>query len=175
MRQKKSFFTKNNTLNKGNPDHKTHDIKPHHKADLLAEYENLKPDSKDTLVEMARKEQEHEHKMEELKYNIMARSRRMGRICALFIIIAICYFTSDLIFFGHPIYGLILAFISFGSLLMLGCKHKCEICNGNNNKPRHYSNHRNESKPQDATADNNHRPRSNRNYHNRYRGKTPSA
>jgi uncharacterized membrane protein len=181
MRQKKNFFVKNNTLNKGNTisDNKEQNTRPSFKPDLIAEFESLDPTNAEKLVELAKKEQEHEHKMEELRLNMDQRAKRMGRVCALFTILAICFFTYNMVLTRQSISALIFALISFGAVLMLSCKHKssCTNCGGNMGNNRHYKNRlhtRNEGQNSTSTNDNKDYKARNRNYHNRFKSKQQS-
>ncbi len=175
MTQKKSFFTKNNSLNKRN---QVTDGKPleasmrSNRMDILTEYEALNPDSSAKILEMAKKEQEHEHKMNELKLNMQMRGLRMGRICGLFAILAMGFFSTSIAASGHVIYGLIFAFISFGTLLMLNCKSS-GACNNNGNNDRRnryksFHKDKGEEKTGEESSDRDNKYRGNRNYHNRY-------
>jgi uncharacterized membrane protein len=178
MSQKKNFFVKNNTLNKGNTisDNKDQNLRStSFKTDILAEFASLDSINAEKLVTMAKKEQEHEHKMEELRLNMDGRAKRMGRICGLFIILAICFVTANISAEGNIIYALIFAFIGFGAVLMLNCKHKssCSNC-GNIGNNRNYKNRphiRNEGQNPTTTNDNKDYKTRNRNYHNRYKSK----
>ena len=162
MRQKKSFFVKNNSLNKGNQltDNKLVEKNIHFaapKLEILAEYEAANPGISQKILEMAKSEQEHEHSIEKLKISMASRAQRMGRICGLFVILAICYFTSDMLFFGHTIYALLFSGFSFAALLMLSCKHKCRCVNCSNScsKDKNSANYRNNGRNYYGNRNNN--------------------
>ena len=96
MIEKKSFFTENNQLNKG---YKT-ERKPYEKkalrvdlpeASILAEYENMQPGTIARMMEMTSKEQEHRHTIEVIQLKMQKTALRMGRVFAIFSVMAICY------------------------------------------------------------------------------------
>ena len=96
MIEKKSFFTENNQLNKGYKHERKPNIKQPLKVDLpeasiLAEYENMQPGTIARMMEMTAKEQEHRHAIEVIQLKIQKTSMRMGRVFAIFTVIAICY------------------------------------------------------------------------------------
>jgi len=96
MIEKKSFFTENNQLNKGyRPDRHVNKNIPR-KVDLpdatiLAEYEGMHPGAIAKMMEMTAKEQQHRHAMEAIQSKMQATALRMGRLFAVFSILAICY------------------------------------------------------------------------------------
>ena len=96
MIEKKSFFTENNQLNKGyKPERNTYK-KPSPKVDLpdssiLAEYEGMQPGTITKMMEMTAKEQEHRHAIEVIQLKMQKTALRMGRLFAIFSVMAICY------------------------------------------------------------------------------------
>lgn len=133
MRQKKSFFTKNNSLDRvgGIPTEKKDSNSEEMLLDskTLSDFERISPGFSDKLFDIARNEQKHLQKMDDVKASISNNAIRMGRISFVFIFIAICYFTYDLILNNIITEALIFASISFGTLLMLNCKknRNCKV------------------------------------------------
>lgn len=96
MIEKKSFFIENNQLNKGYRPEKHFNKHTPRKVDLpdstiLAEYEGMHPGAISKMMEMTSKEQQHRHDMEVIQSRMQATALRMGRLFAVFSILAICY------------------------------------------------------------------------------------
>jgi len=94
MKEKKSFFTKNNRLNKGyakafnaNEIDKNfyrkkfeHILPP---INLVTEYEDIYPGTLEKLVNMAQKEQAHKHDIELQNLKMQERVAKLTRICLM--------------------------------------------------------------------------------------------
>ncbi|ASX27677.1 hypothetical protein BA173_02030 [Rickettsia sp. MEAM1 (Bemisia tabaci)] len=109
MKETKSFFTKNNRLNKGyaksfhsNEIDKNfyrkkfeHILPP---IDTVTEYENIYPGTLEKLVNMAQKEQAHKHEIELQNLKIKEKVAKLTRIClTIFGIVAVLVFGICLI------------------------------------------------------------------------------
>lgn len=137
MRQKKSFFTKNNRLDRvGAPKEKknTNAEEVLLDAKMLSDFERISPGFSDKLMEMAKQDQKHMQKMDDVKVSISNNAMRMGRLSFVFIFVAICYFTYDLILNNMLTEGLIFGALCFASLLMVNCKKK-NICKAPEDQP----------------------------------------
>ncbi|MEY3197359.1 MAG: hypothetical protein RLZZ59_730 [Pseudomonadota bacterium] len=155
MIEKKSFFTENNHLNKGYKSQaKSLPSKRSHSIDLpessvLAAYEDISPGTIAHIVEMAKKEQEHRHKLEILQIKMEKTALRVGRIFGIFLAFAICYtsfslYLHDLVF-SASLFGII-GFITLAiPALFSRCGQSCGMKKRNvdySNKPhnRNFSN-----------------------------------
>lgn len=137
MKQKKSFFTKNNRLNKvGNQENTNLDDTASLDPRIMAEYEKIHPGFATKLMKMAQDEQKHIHQMDQLKANIASRGMRMGRFSFIFLFIIISYFTYNLIMNGLIEEGYIFGALAFLSLIILNCKAK-KSSSGRDNKTKH--------------------------------------
>lgn len=107
MKETKSFFTKNNRLNKGyakvfsvneldnNFYHKKfeHILPP---IDVVTQYEDIYPGTVEKLVNMAQKEQAHKHEIELQNLKIKEKVAKLTRVCLTifgifsFLVLSIC-------------------------------------------------------------------------------------
>ena len=154
MREKKSFFVENNSLNKGyRKEHGSSDR--HHAKSLsalpdlgvLEQYEELQPGIVQKLLEMAQKEQSHKHSMEEIAAKMQQVSIRMGRFFGIVTVLAICYVTVSLAMNNMIFEAMIFAAMGFSAIAISACVGKCKSgrCTRNDNTARasatkHYHN-----------------------------------
>ena len=126
MKETKRFFD-NNRLNKGyrnipnyNKSDKgqirsqfSHVLPP---IDMIEQYEELYPGTLETLIDMAKNEQQHRHAVSinlQQKYD---KARNMGRIFSLILIGLICFTTLILGFSGNIILGSVFAMSAFACI-----------------------------------------------------------
>lgn len=146
MRQKKSFFTKNNSLDKVGSIKEPKVTEPNNSlldAKTLADFEKVSPGFSEKLFAMAKNEQSHLQKMDDIKSSMSKNAHRMGRISFVFVFIVICYFSYSLILNNMANEGYIFAAISFASLLMLNCSgrkqcSKPEVKHKSPNNPKQF-------------------------------------
>lgn len=131
MRQKKSFFTKNNRLDKvgavkfeenKNAEEKILD------PETLADFERISPGFSEKLLILAKSEQSHSQKMDHIQNSIAKTAYRMGHFSFVFIFIAICYFTYSLILNNMANEGLVFGVLAFIALIVTNCRSKNKSC-----------------------------------------------
>lgn len=123
MIEKKSFFTENNQLNKGYKSEKKPYAKQALKVDLpdasvLAEYEGMQPGTISRMMEMTAKEQEHRHALDVIQLKMQTTALRMGRLFAVFSVIAICYTSLTLATNHMQQEAIIFAIIGFVAIVI---------------------------------------------------------
>ena len=131
MRQKKNFFTKNNRLDKvGTVKKEDVNLEGGFLLDskTLADFEKVSPGFSDKLFNLVQDEQSHNQKMDQIRSSISRNAMRMGRVSFVFIFVAICYFTYNLLLNNMINQAFIFAAISFVALIISNCsgKAKCE-------------------------------------------------
>jgi uncharacterized membrane protein len=128
MKEIKTFFTKDNRLNKGYSkisnirelDSSFYRKKFEHilpPIDLISEYENINPGTLAKLIDMAEQEQHHKHAIDLVNLENYNRAQKMGRIFALIFIGLICLTTICLTIFGKILIALVFscsAFLAIG-------------------------------------------------------------
>lgn len=128
MKEIKTFFTKDNRLNKGYP--KTPNIREQDSSyyrkkfehilppiDLISQYEDINPGTLARLIDMAEREQHHKHAIDLVNLENFNRAQKMGRICALIFVSLICLTTIFLAISGKILIALIFsssAFLAIG-------------------------------------------------------------
>ncbi len=128
MKEIKTFFTKDNRLNKGYS--KTSNIRELDSSfyrkkfehilppiDLISEYENINPGTLAKLIDMAEQDQHHKHAIDLVNLENYNRAQKMGRIFALVFIGLICLTTIILTMLGKIFVALIFscsAFLAIG-------------------------------------------------------------
>lgn len=137
MRKIKTFFNKDNHLNKGyaknllgikESDYKHQEVKFKHilpPIDLISEYEYLKPGTLAKIINMAEQEQCHKHKIDQMNLKKMHSILKIGRICAFLSITFICLTTVFLTKQGYIAGALIFscsAFFIIGVMFFYSCK-----------------------------------------------------
>ncbi len=126
MREVKSFFNKDNNLNKGYLNNSAiksdeSDDKNYYKKllqnmppiDVMAAYEELNPGTISKLLDAMGKEQSHSHALDNAYNKMNIKAQFLGRICGIFSIIIIAYVVLSLSREGMMLGGLIFALISF--------------------------------------------------------------
>ncbi len=129
MKEKKTFFVENNSLNKGYQPKKGKTAKT--KAEdpelsVLAEYEEMHPGTIKKILELAQKEQEHSHSMDALRMKMQATAKRMGRIFGVLVIAILCYAFLTMVALDHVLYAMIFAAISVMGVMKLCCLSRCK-------------------------------------------------
>lgn len=127
MREVKSFFIEDNSLNKGYTNDKLsqesqssayykklqQNLPP---VDVIAAYEELHPGTLAKLLEVVEKEQKHSHDRDRV-HNIMhGKATFMGRMFGFFSVLAISYVTLSLAKDGMLMGGLIFAAMAFAGI-----------------------------------------------------------
>lgn len=140
MREKKSFFTENNQLNKGYKSENKLGTKATFKADtsklglpdssIFAAYEDMEPGTIAKMIEMTAKEQEHRHNVELIHLRMQKIGIRMGRLFAIFSVMAICYTAYAMSVHNMQKEAIIFAVVGFVAIAISGCAGKCKnnIC-----------------------------------------------
>ena len=136
MKEIKSFFTKDNRLNKGyakianprEPDNNFYRKKFEHllpPIDLISEYENINPGTFAKLMDMAQQELHHKHAVDLVSLENYNRATKMGRIFALIFIGLVCITTICLSIVGQAAIALVFscsAFLAVGITSILSSK-----------------------------------------------------
>jgi|GEM_PF-4351868 len=149
MRHKKSFFTKNNSLNRvGGSQEKKAGLLEESFLDpnTLLEYEKQIPGFAEKLFELAKADQHHMQQIEKIRNNMTQNAMRMGRFTFVLLFIVICYFAYNLIFFGMVQESYIFSAISFIALLMLNCSYS-KSCRKSSDKNLKTSNRQDKKHP----------------------------
>jgi uncharacterized membrane protein len=137
MREKKSFFTENNQLNKGYRSENKLATKATFKvgaadlpeASVLAAYEEMQPGTISKMIEMTAKEQEHRHNIELLHLKMQKIGVRMGRLFAIFAVMAICYTAYAMSAHNMQKEAVIFACIGFVAMAISACAGRCKSNN----------------------------------------------
>lgn len=146
MIEKKSFFTENNKLNKGYKSERKSSAKESAKinlpdAEVLAEYEAMQPGITLKMVEMTAKEQEHRHAVEVIHLKMQKTALRMGRIFAVFTVIAICYTSLTLAANNMQDSAILFASIGFLAVAISSLVGRNKICASDSyNRPKNFVN-----------------------------------
>jgi uncharacterized membrane protein len=125
MKITKSYFNDENTLNKGyresnDKDHKNYNASTDNSEILsLAAYEEISPGAMKRLLEIAEKEQAHQHDLEKINIKSNNRARYFGYFSGLVAILIISFF-SFLMVGVSTIVGIMFIICSFG-LMLGGC------------------------------------------------------
>lgn len=129
MKEKKSFFTENNHLNKGySTENRNTNTAPKAQSsgfnidlpngNILAEYEEMQPGVLKQMLDLTSKEQEHRHNIEIITLKMQKTALRMGRLFAIFAVIAICYTTSMMAINNLQQEAMIFAAIGFTAIAL---------------------------------------------------------
>ncbi len=124
MREVKSFFIEDNSLNKGYTIDKSstesqssayykklqQNLPP---VDVIAAYEELHPGTLAKLLDAVEKEQKHSHATDHVHGKIQQKATYMGRMFGFFSVLAISYVTLSLAQSGMLMGGLIFAGMAF--------------------------------------------------------------
>lgn len=120
MREVKSFFIQDNSLNKGytklNDDENTYNKKLHQNmppVDVISAYEKLYPGTLAKLLEALDKEQNHIHSRDNVVNKMQTKAFALGRLFGLLSILIIGYVVLSLASNGMLVGGLIFALIAF--------------------------------------------------------------
>jgi len=122
MKITKSYFNDENTLNKGyresnDKDHKNYNASTDNSEILsLAAYEEISPGAMKRLLEIAEKEQAHQHDLEKINIKSNNRARYFGYFAGLVSILIISFFSFWLAALS-TIVGIIFIICSFGFML----------------------------------------------------------
>lgn len=122
MREKKSFFTKNNSLNKGSRLERNKKLS-HSERNLVELYYSASPSVKKEL-EAAILNHQQVHNSNLLSNVVVGSLSRMSTLIFIFLLTAICYFSYDLMSRHQMTEAIILAIISFTALLLIISKLK---------------------------------------------------
>lgn len=166
MKEVKSFFVEDNTLNRGysveseaahkwSPRKKVNDILP--PPDVLAVYEDMYPGTLEKILSALDKEQQHQHRMNELSMKMRLKAEKIGRVFGVFSIVIISYAVVELAKAGMLVGGLIFALIAFACIYSISYVRNKRFADKpmhNNSDRRHHNKnyHRpvHDNKPQEA-------------------------
>lgn len=124
MKEIKTFFDKNNKLNKGyirptnthESDSSFYQKKFAHilpPIDIINEYENIHPGTLARLIDMAEKEQHHRQALDLVNLDAQTRAFKMGRNFALVFVGIACLTTIALAIIASAYIGIIFASVAF--------------------------------------------------------------
>lgn len=124
MKEIKTFFGKDNKLNKGYariPNIRENDNVFYQKkfahilppVDLITEFENIHPGTLAKLIDMAEREQHHRQALDLVNLDSQARAFKTGRYFALMFMIVACITTIALVVIASAYIGIMFATIAF--------------------------------------------------------------
>lgn len=124
MKEIKTFFGKDNKLNKGYT--KTVNVRENDNVfyqkkfthilppiDVINEFENIHPGTLARLMDMAEKEQNHRQALDLVHFDSQARAFKAGRYFALMFMVAACLTTIALAVIASAYIGIIFAIVVF--------------------------------------------------------------
>ena len=124
MKEIKTFFGKDNKLNKGYV--KTINVRENDSVfyqkkfahilppiDVINEFENIHPGTLARLMDMAEKEQNHRQALDLVNLDSQARAFKMGRYFTLMSIVAACVTTIALVVIASAYIGIVFSIVAF--------------------------------------------------------------